>query len=78
MLSGAFSYWFGGWAAISGLIIFLVLNNFVGEDYFNRRYEAFGLNYQVPPAEYSMTTLNHLNDSTHIGKHQGNLVMLQN
>ena len=79
MLSGAFSYWFGGWAAITGLIIFLVLNNFVGEDYFTRRYEAFGLNYQVPPAEYSITTLTYLNDSTHIeNDRKANLVMLQN
>jgi hypothetical protein len=79
MLSGAFSYWFGGWAAITALILFLVLNNFVGEDYFTRKYEAFGLNYQVPPAEYSIRTLTYLNDSTHIeNDRRANLVMLQN
>ncbi|HEX6225521.1 MAG TPA: patatin-like phospholipase family protein [Chryseolinea sp.] len=79
MLSGAFSYWFGGWASISALILFLVLNYFVGEDYFTRRYEAFGLDYQTPPAEYSIGSLTRLNDSLHIERdRQANLVMLQN
>ena len=48
MMSGAFSYWFGGWAATAALVLFLMFNHFVGEDYFTRRYEAFGLNYQRP------------------------------
>jgi len=79
MLSGAFSYWFGGWSSISALLLFLVLNYFIGEDYFTRRYEAFGLNYEVPPAEYSNGALAHLNDSTHIQRdRRANLVMLQN
>jgi hypothetical protein len=57
MLSGAFSYWFGGWSATAGLIIFLFINHLVGEDFFSKKYEAFGLNYDVPPAEYSIATL---------------------
>jgi hypothetical protein len=79
MLSGAFSYWFGGWASISALILFLGLNYFVGEDYFTRRYAAFGLDYQVPPAEYTIGALTALNDSSRIERdRQANLVMLQN
>ncbi|MCW5911571.1 MAG: patatin-like phospholipase family protein [Cyclobacteriaceae bacterium] len=57
MLSGAFSYWFGGWSATTGLILFLVLNHLVGEDFFAKKYEAFGLDYGVQPAEYSVNTL---------------------
>jgi hypothetical protein len=66
MLAGAFKYWFGGWAATAGLIIFLVLNHLVGEDFFTKKYKAFGLNYLTTPAEYSVNSLRTLNDSTHI------------
>ncbi|NJM24526.1 MAG: hypothetical protein HC859_02350 [Bacteroidia bacterium] len=33
MMAGAFSYWFGGWSATTALILFLVLNHLVGEDF---------------------------------------------
>ena len=79
MMAGAFSYWFGGWSATAALAIFLAFNHFVGEDYFSKRYEAFGLNYQVPPAKYTIESLQALNDSTHIeGDRLKTLVMLQN
>jgi hypothetical protein len=57
MLAGAFSYWFGGWSATVALILFLFVNHLVGEDFFDKKYEAFGLNYDVKPAEYSTQTL---------------------
>ena len=79
MLSGAFSYWFGGWATTSALVLFLILNHLIGEEYFVRRYEAFGLNYQVPPAEYSTTTIAALNDSANIESDRiANQEMLEN
>ena len=64
MLAGAFSYWFGGWSATVALILFLVVNHLVGEDFFDKKYEAFGLNYNVKPAEYSTRTLQLQVDST--------------
>jgi hypothetical protein len=57
MLSGAFSYWFGGWSATTSLILFLIINHMVGEDFFTKKYEAFGLDYGTPPVEYSVNTL---------------------
>lgn len=66
MLSGAFSYWFGGWSATTGLVLFLVLNHLVGEDFFSKKYEAFGLDYGVLPAEYSVASLQHQLDSAAI------------
>ena len=79
MLSGAFSYWFGGWSATTALIIFLTLNFMVGEDFFSKKYEAFGLDYQKPPAEYSVASLKILNDSSAIERDRDtSLVMLQN
>jgi hypothetical protein len=68
MLAGAFKYWFGGWAATAGLIIFLLLNHLVGEDFFTKEYKAFGLNYLTTPAEYSIRSLQTLNDSARINK----------
>lgn len=66
MMAGAFSYWFGGWSATTGLVLFLIFNHLVGEDYLTKRYEAFGLDYRRPYAEYSVQSLRQLNDSTHI------------
>ncbi|MBN8649786.1 MAG: patatin-like phospholipase family protein [Cytophagales bacterium] len=57
MLSGAFSYWFGGWSATTSLVLFLIINHMVGEDFFTKKYEAFGLDYGTPPVEYSVNTL---------------------
>lgn len=64
MLSGAFSYWFGGWSATASLVIFLFVNHLVGEDFFSKKYEAFGLNYNTIPAEYSVATLQNQLDRT--------------
>lgn len=66
MMAGAFSYWFGGWAATAALVIFLAINHLVGEDYFTKRYEAFGLNYQAAPAQYSVSALRTLNTPAYI------------
>jgi hypothetical protein len=79
MFTGAFSYWFGGWATTSALVLFLILNYLAGENYLARRYEAFGLNYQVPPIEYSIKTIAALNDSTTISRdREANRMMLVN
>jgi hypothetical protein len=79
MLAGAFSYWFGGWSATTALVLFLVVNYLVGEDYFTKRYEAFGLNYLGPKAEYSIKSLQQLNDSAFIRADSARtIVMLEN
>jgi hypothetical protein len=57
MLSGAFSYWFGEWSVTMALGLFLIVNHLVGEEFFARKYEAFGLNYNRPPVEYSVANL---------------------
>lgn len=66
MLTGAFSYWFGGWAATTALAVFLFFNYLVGEDYFKVSDKAFGLNYSIPPVDYSVKKLQALNDTTTI------------
>ncbi|MBS1682715.1 MAG: patatin-like phospholipase family protein [Bacteroidetes bacterium] len=57
MLFGAFSYWFGEWSATMGLVAFLFINYLVGEDFFAKKYEAFGLDYQEAPVPYTIKTI---------------------
>jgi len=79
MMAGAFSYWFGGWSATTALVLFLIFNHLVGKDYLTKRYEAFGLDYQAPRAEYSVNALQELNDSTRMRRdREANLPMLIN
>lgn len=63
MMFGAFSYWFGEWSATMGLAAFLIFNYLVGEDYFSKKYEAFGLDYQEAPALYTVESLENQIDS---------------
>jgi hypothetical protein len=79
MISGAFSYWFGGWSATTAIIIFLLVNYLAGEDFFSKRYEAFGLNYQAEPAVYTHDSINALNDSLTLAQdRKETLIMLEN
>ena len=57
MLAGAFSYWFGSWAGTASLVVFLFFNYLAGQDFFSKPEKAFGLNYELPPAEYSVQEL---------------------
>src|SRR5258706_589136 len=79
MMFGAFSYWFGEWSATMGLAAFLIFNYLVGEDYFSRKYEAFGLDYQEAPAPYTVEALEKLTDSTAMQQdRQATLIQLNN
>lgn len=66
MLSGAFTYWFGGWSTTTALALFLALNHFVGEGLLTKKYPAFGLDYTQPPVAYTIENLRKHSDSTHI------------
>lgn len=79
MVTGAFSYWFGGWSMTAGLTIFLFFNWLAGEDFFNKKYQAFGLDYSKKPVEYTVENLKAINDSTHIEQdRKQTLVALEN
>jgi hypothetical protein len=79
MMFGAFSYWFGEWSATMGLAAFLVFNYLVGEDYFSKKYEAFGLDYQEAPASYTVNALENQTDSAAMEQDRGEtLVQLNN
>lgn len=70
MLSGAFSYWFDGWAITVALILFLILNSLAGEGWLTKKYQAFGLDYTAEPVEYTIDELKFLNSPDNIYKAQ--------
>lgn len=79
MMAGAFSYWFGGWSATTALIIFLFINYLVGENFFSKKYEAFGLDYDKKLAPYDVSSLQKLNSPANIEKDkETTLAMLKN
>jgi hypothetical protein len=79
MLFGAFSYWFGGWSATVGLAAFLSVNYLVGEDFFSKKYEAFGLDYGMLAAPYNAKVIQQQVDSAAIAQDkQATLVQLEN
>ncbi|HEX5171827.1 MAG TPA: patatin-like phospholipase family protein [Cyclobacteriaceae bacterium] len=61
MMAGAFAYWFGGWSVTTALIIFLIINHLAGQDFFEKKYEAFGLDYDSKPVPYNIDQLRKLN-----------------
>ena len=63
MLAGAFTYWFGGWSGSASVILFLIVNYLYGEDYFSKKYEAFGLDYRNPPAGYTISAFKKHSDT---------------
>ena len=56
MMAGAFTYWFGEWSGTMSLVLFLIVNYLYGENFFSKRYEAFGLDYRTPPASYTIAS----------------------
>ena len=63
MLIGAVTYWLRGWATTVVIVIFFLLNAVVKHNWVSSTYEAFGLNYDIPAAEYSLEKLRSQNDS---------------
>ncbi len=70
MLSGAFSYWFGGWSMTVFLVIFMIMNYLAGEGWLTKKYQAFGLDYRMAPVEYTIDELQFLNSADHIRQAQ--------
>ncbi|MEQ8239916.1 MAG: patatin-like phospholipase family protein, partial [Cyclobacteriaceae bacterium] len=68
MLIGSVSYWFRGWSTLFVLIVFFLINLLLRIGLLQGVYEAKGLNYDKPPAEYSISSLQKLNAKQHVKK----------
>ncbi len=64
MFIGAFSYWFRNWALTIALGTFLLLNFLVKQDLFAGKFKAFGMNYEIPPIEYSQRNIRKMNSQS--------------
>ncbi len=79
MLVGAVAFWLRDWAiplVLGGLVL---LNYMTGTEFYNRPHTAFGLNYNIPPADYSLEYLEQLLHADSIQKDKDyTLGILQN
>lgn len=57
MFIGALTFWLRSWTITVVLLALLVLNYFSGFAFFNTNYQAYGLDYTIPPVEYSLDKL---------------------
>lgn len=64
-LSGAFSYWIRGWRAALYIVVILALNLLMQQELFQNRNAAYGLDYTVPAAPYTLDTLIALSSPKH-------------
>lgn len=79
MFSGAFSYWFGNWSISVAFGLLLAINFVVGNEYFENKYEAFGLDYSTAPAKYNLQRVNQLGSDEYISEDKANtLEILKN
>ncbi len=59
-ISGAIAYWFSGWRITMMLVILFGLNFFTRFDAFKHPNQAYGLDYEAPPANYSYQSLQNI------------------
>ena len=62
MLAGAFSYWFGNWSITAMIILVLAVNVLMKKNVFSKTYQAFGLDYRLPPAPYDLDQITSLSN----------------
>ncbi|WP_299254683.1 patatin-like phospholipase family protein [uncultured Cytophaga sp.] len=63
MFTGAFSYWLRGWAITSIVIILVVLNFLIKEEFIQSTYQVFGINYNKKSAVFSLERLKALSNA---------------
>jgi hypothetical protein len=79
MAAGALNYWLRGWSFTATIIIILLLNYVMREHILTGKYEAYGLNYNVKKADYSLHKVKQMvNDSTYKQDFSTTLLALEN
>lgn len=66
-LTGSITYWFDEWRALILIGLLVLINYVTGFDLFNHRNRAYGLDYEVSPAEYSNERLQDIFSSEQVG-----------
>jgi len=79
MIAGALAYWLRAWTISFTIILILVLNFIMQKGWLEAKYEAYGLDYQATPAEYSLKTIKDLStDEYYIKDYKTTLIALEN
>lgn len=60
MLVGAMSFWLRSWATLVVFLMLYLANYFSNFSFLNRPHEAYGINYNVEPAAYTLARLDSL------------------
>jgi hypothetical protein len=60
MFTGASSYWLRGWAITTLIAMALLFNFFIKHEVVKSIYQAYGINYNIKPTEYSLQKLNEI------------------
>ncbi|MFC3880409.1 patatin-like phospholipase family protein [Algoriphagus namhaensis] len=60
MVVGAVSFWLKNWTTLAIIGFLVVVNYFSNFDFLNRPHEAFGMDYEREPAEYTLARLDAL------------------
>ncbi|TDQ16473.1 patatin-like phospholipase [Algoriphagus boseongensis] len=76
MLVGALSFWLRSYATITVVVLMILGNYFSNFSILNRPHEAFGLNYEVAPMEYSLEKLDELLHPDTVQKDKTNMIQI--
>ncbi len=60
MFTGAISFWLRGWAVFALIIGVFLVNTLAKQQLFQLTFQAYGLNYSVPRAQYSLRSVREL------------------
>jgi len=76
MFTGAVSFWFRTWAITSIAALYLILNFTHVGGTFRAAYQAYGLDYNVAKAEYSLQSLRKLNSVQQVNADKENMIAI--
>lgn len=79
MIAGAVSFWLRRWATVAVVVFIFLVNYFSNFNFLNRPHEAFGMDYDMPPASYTISHLDSLLHEDTVAKDKNHILqILQN
>ena len=79
MFTGALSFWLRSWTITVVILALLVINQTSSFSFFNNTYQAYGLDYTIPPADYSLEKLKaHNQEGLYLEDKEQTLKILKN
>lgn len=76
MLVGAMSFWLRSWATFVVFLVLFSINYFSNFSLLNRPHEAYGINYGIEPASYTLARLDSLTHPDTLKKDKANTIRI--